>query len=244
MSPLRAVKLIGLYAHDTWPSHLDDWVGAAFWLLFVVLLVTGARATSDASKPGRMVPFVIVFVVYLVTPYRVGTGVLLNVRMAPVLAVFALLALRPARGLRGSIPIALSAVLAVVQCVDNAQNIRRLQADIAGVPELLAALPKGARLITLNFSGFDPEVAHFAPWLHVGSYHRAMNGGVASFSFSELSHWSVQYRPERGPPQQAELSWGMRPCLFRNERDGAYFDFVLVRGALDPLPTSRPVHAG
>ena len=32
----------------------------------------------------------------------------------------------------------------------------------------------------------------------------------------------------------------MQPCLFRNERDGSYFDFVLVRGALDPFKNDPP----
>ncbi len=241
MNPFRAFKLIALYAHDVWTSHIDDWVGVGFWLVFVVLLIFGSR--KDPRRPLRpeaFVPFAVALIVYLVTPYRVGTGVLLNVRIAPVVAFFALLALRPPPGLRGTLPILAAVPLAIAQCVGNVRQIERLQTDVAALPELLAGLPKGSRLITLNFSGFDPQAAHFTPWLHVGSYHRVMNGGVASFSFSELSHWSVQYRPETAPPRQAERSWGMRPCLFRNARDGHYFDFVLARGALDPFANHPP----
>jgi hypothetical protein len=275
MSPLRAMKLISLYAHDTWTSHVDDWVGAGFWCLFAVLLLSSlrrrARPIAPASEripaapptesleahrsedrslpaesaatgahPGALVPFVVTLLVYLATPFRVGTGVFLNLRMAPILGLFALLGLRPPRGPRGSIPIALSAVLAVAQCFENVQQITRLRTDVSGLPELLRALPKGSRLITLNFSGYDPNAAHFTPWLHVGSWHRASNGGVASFSFSELPHWSVQYKPPMAPPQQDALSWGMRPCLYRNHRDGPYFDYVLARGALDPFANDPP----
>ena len=239
MNPIRAIKLIALYAHDTWTSHVDDWLGIGFWIVFLALLA-GSRRAPDDAKPGTLVPLVVAFVVYLLTPFRVGAGVFLNVRMAPVLAFFALLGLRPARGLRGSLPLAIVPVLSLVQCIDNVHEIRVLQRDVEGLPELLANVPRGARLVTLNFSGFDPFAAHFTPWVHVGSQHRASAGGVASFSFSELTHWSVQYRPESAPPRQQDLSWGLHPCFFRNERDGAYFDYVLARGAIDPFATDPP----
>jgi hypothetical protein len=245
MNPFRSIKLIALYAHDTWTSHLDDWIGVGFWILFLALLVARRRDAHShhderLGPPGSLVPFAVAFCVYLATPFRVGSGMLLNVRMAPVLAFFALLGLRPVPGLRGTIPIVLSSLLSLLQCVDNVQQLSKLRRDVVGLEDALATLPKGSRMITLNFSGFDPFAAHFTPWLHVGSYHRAMNGGVASFSFSELTHWSVQYKPESAPPRQGELSWGLRPCLFRNERDGSYFDFVLVRGAINPFKEDPP----
>jgi hypothetical protein len=244
MSPLRAIKLIALYAHDTWTSHVDDWVGIGFWIIFLVLLVESElrlrKQKGEAARVGSLVPVAVAFLVYLATPFRVGTGVLLNVRMAPVLGLFALLGLRSVRGRLGDVAIVGAALLALVQCIDNVSEIVRLQRDVVGLPELLGTMRKGSRLITLNFSGFDREAAHFTPWLHVGSYHRARDGGVASFSFSELNHWSVQYRPEAAPPKQAELSWGMRPCLFRNSTDGPYFDYVLTRGKLDPFANDPP----
>jgi hypothetical protein len=245
MNPFRAIRLISLYAHDIWPSHVDDWVGAGFWLVFLTLLFGSFRAPPGGTPEKRaplvnVLPLLVAFVVYLATPFRVGTGLLLNVRMAPVLAGFALLGIRPARGRLGTLPFAAVIGLAGVQCADNVSHFQHLKGDVAGLPELLETLPKGSRLITLNFSGFDALAGHFTPWLHVGSYHRALNGGVASFSFSELPHWSVQYRPSSSPPKQAILSWGMRPCLYRNARDGEYFDFVLVRGALDPFKNHPP----
>ena len=165
---------------------------------------------------------------------------LLNVRLAPLLGFFALLRLRPARGFRGALPIAFSVGLISAQGIDNGFVITRLQRDVAGLPSLLADLPAGSRLMTLNFSGFDREAAHFTPWLHVGSYHRVLHGGVASFSFSELTHWSVQYRPVAAPPKQDTLSWGMRPCLYRNERDGAYFGSFSFGERSIRSSTSRP----
>jgi hypothetical protein len=45
----------------------------------------------------------------------------------------------------------------------------------------------------------------------------------------------VQYKPDGAPPKQEALAWAMAPCLYRNVRDGEYFDFMLVRGAVDPF---------
>lgn len=237
MSPLRALKVMALWSHDIWTSHLDDAIGIAFWAVFLLVIGTEAarRSGEGVADRARLVPFAIGVVVYLVTPFRVGTGLLLNVRMAPVLAVFALLALRPRGGWLGAAPALAGAVLAVAQAYDNVEHVRGFQRDVEGLPELIATIPRGAKLISLNFSGFDASSQHFPPWIYAGSYHRAYDGGVASFSFSELSHWSVQYRPENAPPKQDAIAWAMAPCLYRNVRDGAYFDFMLVRGAVDPF---------
>lgn len=238
MSPLRAMKVMAPWSHDIWTSHVDDVIGVAFWLAFLVLVATQKQALQKLGLRRGLLPVAPLLVglaVYLMTPFRVGTGVLLNVRMAPVLAAFALLALRPRDGWLGRAPILAGAVLALVQSADNVQHVRHFQRDVDGVRELLAEMPRGAKLISLNFSGFDPNEVHFPAWIYAGSYHRAYDGGVASFSFSELPHWSVQYEAETAPPKQDAIAWAMAPCLYRNVRDGAYFDFMLVRGAVDPF---------
>jgi hypothetical protein len=232
MAPLRAMKVAPLWAHDIWTSHVDEIIGLIFWTLFVAVLVASRR--EGDRRTGAVLPFVVVLVIYLVTPFRVGTGFLLNVRMAPVLALFALVALPKLRG-RVRIYVASATALAAVQCVDNVRHVREFQRDVDGLPELLATMPRGTRLITLNFSGLDASRAHAPPWIYAASYHRAEQGGVASFTFSELPHWSMQYRPEAAPPRQDDFSWALRPCFYRNARDGAYFDFVLVRGAVNPF---------
>jgi len=230
MNALRAIKVAAIWAHDVWTSHVDELVGIAFWVSFLGLL-----ARQQRFERRGLVLFLVAMAVYLATPFRVGAGVLLNVRMAPVVALFALAALRPKPGRWTDLAFVATAALALVQGFDNVRNVRRLQADVAGLPELLARIPRGSRLVTLNFSGMDPDRAHAPPWIYAASYHRAEAGGVASFSFSELPHWSVQYRSQTAPPKQDAISWAMAPCLYRNARDGAYFDYVLVRGAVDPF---------
>jgi hypothetical protein len=90
-----------------------------------------------------------------------------------------------------------------------------------------------SRVITLNFDAHS-SATHYPAWLHIAAYHRARAGGVASFSFSELHHWPVHYRPGAAPPPE-EAWWELNPCVFRNAVDGEYFDYVLVRGHVDPF---------
>lgn len=241
MAAGRAMRVAGLWVHDIWTSHVDDWIGVAFWCAFAVLLVDGLRVPSSTKTRIGLVPVLVAVALYLLTPFRVGAVVLLNVRLAPVVALFALTGLRSKRVSAVAPPIfALLFVGVLAQSVDNVVQMRRLERDVAGVHELLRALPRGSRLVTLNFDGFDPREAHFAPWIHVGSYARAYGASVTRFSFSDMDHWSLQYRPERAPPKEDGISWGLTPCFFRNSREGDYFDYVLVRGKAKPFASSPP----
>lgn len=85
-----------------------------------------------------------------------------------------------------------------------------------------------------------PSRAIVTRFVHFGAYYRARYGGVASFSFSELPHWPVQYRPEMAPPKKSIVFWDWNPCLFRNGHDGPYYDFVLTRGETDPFANAPP----
>jgi hypothetical protein len=53
---------------------------------------------------------------------------------------------------------------------------------------------------------------------------------VASFSFAELPQSPLRYRPESAPPLKPP-HWEWEPWTYRNDSDGPYYDYVLVRGA-------------
>ena len=95
------------------------------------------------------------------------------------------------------------------------------------------------RLLTLVFLASSKHVL-ISPFVHFGAYYRARYGGVAGFSFSELPHWPVTYRPELAPPKKKITFWDWNPCMFRNSTDGAYYDYVLVRGDVDPFLNAPP----
>ena len=61
----------------------------------------------------------------------------------------------------------------------------------------------------------------------------ARYGGIAGFSFAEIPHWPVRYRPEVAPPTKPILFWDFDPCLYRNTVDGPYYDYIFVRQACD-----------
>ena len=59
-------------------------------------------------------------------------------------------------------------------------------------------------------------------------------------SFSEMSHWPIQYRPEARPPKKSVMFWDFDPCRFRNSEDGPYYDYIVTRGRVDPLDGNPP----
>ena len=65
-------------------------------------------------------------------------------------------------------------------------------------------------------------------------------GGIASFSFSELPHWPVRYRPEHAPPAKRLVFWDYAPCLYRNTTDGPAYDYILTRGERRPFDSKAP----
>jgi hypothetical protein len=74
----------------------------------------------------------------------------------------------------------------------------------------------------------------------MGSYHRIRTGGVASFSFSELPHWPIHYAPGVAPPAHGPFWTLESACRYRNESDGAYYDYVLTRGNVAPFRDDPP----
>jgi hypothetical protein len=89
-----------------------------------------------------------------------------------------------------------------------------------------------SRLAMLNFDRASSRT-HFWPYVFAGSYHRALGGGIASYSFVELPHWPVHYAHGFAPPDHGPF-WCFRPCAYRYREDGAFYDYVLVQGAIDP----------
>jgi hypothetical protein len=242
MSTLRSARAIGLWSFDIWRSHTDELCAVAWWGALVVLLVAGLKARRPGGDVRAYVPLACAALLYFLLPFRVGAGAMLNVRMAPVLALFAILTLDApdpaslvARGAR-----VVAMLVCVVTGVNAAIVMRNCERDETdGLDELFAHTRTGARLVSLAFDA-ESSYTHFPPWLHTGAYHRARKGGVSSFSFTELHHWSLHYVPDKAPPKKSEAFWDFHPCLFRNGEDGGYYDYVLVRGDVDLFRDKPP----
>lgn len=230
-----------VWTHDVWVSHLDEYLAVVFWL--IVVWLGAQRRSSEASGAwglaARVAPFVCVLVLYVAVPFKIGAGAMLNVRLGVLMALLVLVVPRPDPGAASRWAFLLAAALTVVGAVNAAVQIHRSQRELGDFDAVLAQIRPGARVLALHFSR-DSAITHSAPWVHVLAYHRTRRGGVASMSFSEMSHWPIQYRPGARPPKKAELFWDFEPCLFRNSADGSYYDVIVSRGDVDPLANDPP----
>jgi hypothetical protein len=220
----RALLAMPTWVFDVWRSHGDDVAAVAWWVGFLAATALSVRALG--RYPGAAVvrlylPFAGVLALYLATPFRVGAGLMLNVRLAPLLVLLALLPARlPRRGWRAAVPIGAALVASLVGGLAALSACRRERAALGDLDGVLAPIGPGARLLTLNFD-IRPTESHIDPWVHVGAYHRVRRGGVSTFSFSELHHWPLRYRPEAAPPRNRGATWGRRSVRVPQRRDRA-----------------------
>ena len=228
------------WSHDVWRSHVDEGCSIVVWAAFAVLIVQRGLGERDRWKTAvAAAPFVAAVLTYFALPYSVGAAVMLNVRIAVFVALFAPLLIDRIDGLRSAVPLAAVAVATLVLSGDAFFEIRRVASeDLGDVDRLLARIPPGSKVVTLPFHLTSPRV-HWAPWTFLGSYARSRGGGVAAYSFTELPHWPMHYRPEAAPPRKP-MFWTFNACGYRNEVDGVYYDYVITRGNVDPFRDAPP----
>jgi len=226
---------------------LDIWPGPSDEAVLLVLLAAAALLawpqTRDPDPSARLRGIAAAWcalaaLLYLAFPVAIGWLWQLNERYAIAFALLAVLLLRPARGLRGALPLLLVAAASLFSAGLAAGQIRGFTREVDGFDRVLGAAVPGRRLLSLVYD-HDSGWAKFSPYLHFGSYYRARKGGVASFSFAELPQSPLRYRPETAPPRKP-AHWEWEPWRFRNDVDGLYYDYVLVRGATDPFARAGP----
>jgi hypothetical protein len=157
---------------------------------------------------------------------------MLDTRMATFVILFAPLVLAPRSGVAGTLP--LLAVLAshLVGVVDSVIEVRRAEAEELGdVDRLLRRIPLGARVLTLPVH-LTSRHTHWPPWVFLGSYHLAREGGEADMSFTRIRHWPIRDLSTIDDARRP-LFWTLAPCTFRNAYDGPGADYLLVRASRD-----------
>lgn len=229
-SPTVIARGFPYWAHDTWRGHGEDVLAVAFWIVIAVVALRGAT-----KRIALWAPLVVVLALFLFTPYRIGGGDMLNVRLAVFVPLLVLPLLEAPEKRRW--PFVAAAALTVLGAANHAREIRLAQREMGDFDRVLAAVPRGARLLSLQFDR-ESRRTQFPPWLHVAALHRARNGGVAEPSFAVLGHWPIHYREDAAPPKKDIDFWEFHPELFVNEVDGPYYDYVLVRGDVDPFDSA------
>jgi hypothetical protein len=230
----RSLYALPLWIFDNYRHRYDDGLSIVYWgLSFAAAAYSIVRALRGKHRVSllKAIPLLVAALVYVATPFRVGAASFLNVRLAPIVVLLALIPLRvpPIKWFTRAVG-GMSLAGGLMFYVSSYLCERE---EAAGLREVLAAIPPGAKVVSLNFD-HSIRSTHVAPYIYEGSFHTAEHGGSASFSFASLPHWSVHYRADAAPPRHRPF-WVFSPCEFRNRTDGRYFDAVLVRGELNPF---------
>lgn len=225
---------------DIWPGGWDELVLFAILGAAALLAWPQRRDPEDEPKLRGVVAAWCALAAFLYFAFPVAIGWLwqLNERYAIAFALFAPLLLRPVRGIRGALPFAVVAAAGLFSAGLAARQVRGFSGEVDGFDRVLEAATPGRRVLSLIWE-HDSAWAKFSPYLHFGSYYRARKGGLASFSFAELPQSPLRYRPERAPPPKP-AHWEWEPWRFRNDVDGRYYDYLLVRGYTDPFARAGP----
>jgi hypothetical protein len=231
MNIVRSLNAFPVWTFDVWEGHVDEACGALWWTAFGVAMFLGLR------RPGRpkvlvLIPFAVAAAIYLVTPFRIGNASMLNVRLAPLVALLAVLPLASLRGkelARTKWPLTLVTVASMLTSINTAYEARRASSEMVGdFDALLTKMEHGKRVVMMNYERDSPRT-HFWPYVFAGSYHRALHGGVASWSFTELPHWPLHYAPGAAPPPHHPF-WVFSPEVYSADTDGPFYDYALVQG--------------
>ena len=225
---------------DIWRGDGDE--ACLLLLIFAAALLAWPQRREAEEHPWRrgLVAVWAAFaaLLYLAFPVSIGWMWQLNERYALILALLLPALLRPARGARGALPLLLVAFTALFAAGTAFANIRSFEREVGPFDEVLARAQPGRRLIGMIFEQ-NSRYAKFSAFLHFQAYYRARMGGVASFSFAELPQSPLRYKPGNAPPPH-RAGWEWHANAFRNDVDGAYYDYVLVHGLVDPFAIPQP----
>ena len=225
---------------------MDIWHGGDDELCFIGLLVAAALLSwpqqrepdENTWRRGLVAAWVALAVgLYFLFPVSIGWLWQLNERYALVFALLLPALLRPARGLKGAVPLLLVAAIAFFTAGTAVANFRSFEREVGPFDEVMAQAKPGRRLIGMIFEQ-NSRYAKFSAFLHYASYYRARLGGVSSFSFAELPQSPLRYKSGNAPPAHP-AGWEWHANTYRNDVDGSYYDYVLVHGLNDPF-ASRP----
>jgi hypothetical protein len=161
----------------------------------------------------------------------------LNERYAIWAALFGVMLLPRARGAGGALALFMTAVSGIWASANATGEARAFDIEVGRFDEVLAHVQPGKRMLALIFDNAS-FTAKFPPYVHFGAYYRARYGGVATFSFAGMPQSPFRYRDAAKPPKSRRSEWN--PCSFRNGIEGPYYDYVIVRGPVDPFSRQPP----
>ena len=202
--------------------------------------ITSKRLTWDALA--LVVPLAcaaVFLVLFLVLPMEIGLWWYVYPREATA-AAFLLLGAFPDLPRSILLRAPLTAAVAVgglgVSSVaaKNYAVFDRATHDFAAITQ---QIPRAPRLLYLVFD-HGGATRTTTPFIHLPAYVQAEKGGWLSFHFAVWGASPILYRPRDAPgaviPPPTPNRWEWTPQVFSAKRDGAFFDWFLVRRSAAP----------
>lgn len=178
----------------------------------------------------------------LVLPDQHMNTILFATRWVPPAVILVLLAMpAPAVLQRWQSTVAFAVV--GVFCVATALAWQRFEREeLSGLPEALATLPPGSRLVGLDFAKESPIIKG-RPFVQTFAYAQVLRGGTLNMSFAGFPASLVVYRTRARMPWTGGLEWFAERA---QAADLEYFDYALlnggeqVHGAMRTVPNLIP----
>lgn len=118
-----------------------------------------------------------------------------------------------------------------------AKNYAAFEPATGDFDAITRQIPRAPKLLFLVFD-HGGSTRTMSPFLHLPAYVQAEKGGWLSFHFALLGGSPLRYKPRGAPgavvPPTPPLRWEWTPQVFNVGRNGAFFDWFLVRRAASP----------
>ena len=174
---------------------------------------------------------------YLVLPMEVSSWWYIYPREATACAFISLALLPdlPRRGWGATLCVLAFALAAVPIARVMKLNGRDFNQYTKGFSAAIAHIPKAPKLLYLIFDHSGARTQN-TPFIHLPAYVQADRGGWLSFHFASMGGSPLRYRSDSAAvvPPAVPRRWEWTPQRFNMARDGAFFDWFLVRRQHDP----------
>jgi len=233
-NPKGYAALLRHWFMDSYAGSADDLVALVMLATLAALVVRDRRAPGPADPPpaARRAPLLMagaLVLLYLALPFELRGPFhwwAMNVRVLPLLFVCLLASVAPGRldrlGRLGLVPVAAASLaFTVFIAVDVARTFNGPW-GMAGLDEVRAHIPKGARVLGL-YTDYrqPPRYAHY-PFHYASAYAVVESGGIAAPFIPIPQSWT---NPRRVP----DYPTAGDAALFRFDRHARGYSHFLVR---------------
>jgi hypothetical protein len=245
---LVATPLIALDAHRSWAFYAAALLGAAFVVLALVELATGARARQRPRstvrwwRDGPLLCFGLFLTGYLVAPFDAANATWFDLRLAVPAWLLLLLAMKP-RFARGILQRGLLVALCAVSLLGVWSLHRGFDREIAPLFQVIDRMEPSARVLPILVDPFsracrpfysrDMILRYYSPYAHFESYYHVEKGGESPFmTFHPTLDWIPLGLKDPLYGQAFKVWEPFYPdrMLEKLPNVVAHFDYVLVRG--------------